>query len=221
MSAPHSINFGSSTPPSSLSGPFTITAPPGCDTWRAPPSSNRFTAPIIYHPIRLSAFRRARITISAPWKTLYDQGGIILVLPATPSSASDADGQTSRKWIKSGVEIVAGKPWVSTVATDNWSDWSLVPVPGASGAGLSATATVEFERDSKPGGALSEKLWVYAVLADGTRQPLREVTWVFAGEDGEAWIGAYAAKPNADEGDESKSKGIEVKFEGWELETSK
>ncbi len=50
------------------------------------------------------------------------------------------------------------------------------------------------------------------------RRPLREVTWVFEEEEGECWIGVYAAKPLKDEGDEKGKKSLEVQFRGLEVE---
>ncbi|KAB8338838.1 hypothetical protein FH972_021782 [Carpinus fangiana] len=208
-----SINFPSnSTPPDLSAGSFTITAPPNCDTWRSPPSANRFTAPIAYQALPLSQFASATVTISAPWKTLYDQGGLILVLPATAEAAHDAPGTTSRRWIKAGIEFVDGKPMFSVVATDRWSDWSLVPLSASSiAAAGGAQVTVTFRRDGGHGPGPA-KLWVYLGDAEGGEQRVRKIPWVFEGEDGEAWIGAYAAKPNHDEG--GGDAGIEVSFSG-------
>ena len=91
----------------------------------------------------------------------------------------------TRKWIKTGIEFTAGKPHVSVVATDRWSDWSLAPVPSGGNA-----VTIEIARQEQ-----DNTLWVYAVDG-GSRFPLREVTWVFdSEEDVECWIGAYAARP--------------------------
>jgi len=47
------------------------------------------------------------------------QGGLVLYIP-------DEDGT---KWVKAGIECEAdGEPWVGTVATRRWSDWSSMPL---------------------------------------------------------------------------------------------
>jgi regulation of enolase protein 1 (concanavalin A-like superfamily) len=112
-----------------------------------------------------------------------------------------ADG--SRKWVKTGVEFVDGKPHVSTVAKDNWADWSLLPIPSGGQA-----ATIEMAREAGT-------LWIY--LVEGIRrEPIREVTWVFQEESTtECWIGVYAAKPSA-EGED-----LEAIFEQLEIDLSR
>lgn len=100
---------------------------------------------------------------------------------------------------------------MSTVTCDLFSDWSLAS-EGIKDAGEGKmSVTLELEKDPK-GGAL----WIYAI--DGEeRKPLREVTWILnLDEDVEMWVGVYAATPIMEgrgEGD-----GLEVRFEGWELE---
>lgn len=170
------------TPPSELPIDFTITAPPGTDIWKKPPSTNAFNAPILHHTIPVSSFAKARVAVTADWKHLYDQGGLILVLP-------QADG--SKKWIKTGIEFVDGKAMISTVVTDRYADWSLQPLPQAGGNSV----TVEMER-------AGVSLWVY-VIQGVERRPIRKVAWVFeeGNVKGECWVGAYAAKPSQEGGD--------------------
>ncbi|KAL1965002.1 hypothetical protein VTN77DRAFT_6202 [Rasamsonia byssochlamydoides] len=160
---------------------FSITAPPSTDIWAKPPSTIRFNAPILYKAIPLKSFKRARVAIAANWKTLYDQGGLLLVIHGPGDE---------KKWIKTGIEFTEGKPHVSTVAKDRWADWSLLPVPSGGNA-----ATIEIARES------DGSLWVY--LVEGIlRAPIREVTWAFEGEaTAECWIGTYAAKPSKEGGD--------------------
>lgn len=159
---------------------FSIKAPPSTDIWAKPPSTFRFNAPILYKTIPLASFKRARVAVTADWKSTYDQGGLILVI-------NGPDG--SQKWIKTGIEFTHGKPHVSTVAKDVWADWSLFPVPSGGPA-----ATVEMVREQ------SNTLWIY--LVEGVqRNPIREVTWAFEEENQECWIGTYAAKPSK-EGDD-------------------
>jgi len=184
---------------------FVLNASPGTDIWRKPPNTNSFNAPIFYRNIKLSSFHRARVTISADWKTLYDQGGLCLVLPQ-----SQAQSSIPHKWIKTGIEFTHGSPHVSTVACDLWADWGLLPAAGGK-------VTVEMERhvvDGKP----TSSLWVYAV-GESTRTPMREISWVFDdGADGECWIGVYAAKPNKDD-DDHGDHALQVSFSDLLIET--
>jgi regulation of enolase protein 1 (concanavalin A-like superfamily) len=160
---------------------FSIKASPNTDIWAKPPSTNRFNAPILYKSIPLSSFKRARVALVADWKNLYDQGGLVLVL-----NGPDGD----RKWLKTGIEFTEGKPHISTVAKDNWADWSLLPVPSGGNA-----ATIEMVKEQ------DGSLWVYFVEGI-TRSPVREITWIFdREEDTECWIGAYACRPSKEGGD--------------------
>ncbi|PGH13233.1 hypothetical protein AJ79_03791 [Helicocarpus griseus UAMH5409] len=181
-------------PPPSLSTTFAIKANPSTDTWSKPPSTHRFNAPILHKTGPLASFKRASVHISAQWSNLYDQGGLILVL-------NYADG--TKKWVKTGIEFVNGKPHVSTVAKDNWADWSLLEIPGGGGE-----AKIEMVREGNG-------LWVYLVEeGEGGKKAIREVTWALV-EEGvtEAWVGVYAARP-AKEGGELvvEFKGLEVEF---------
>ena len=193
---PHTAVEGPTLPPSSH---FTLSSPPGTDIWRKPPSTNTFNAPFLYRSIKLSTFRRARVTVSANWKTLYDQGGLCLALPQSP-------GSTYRKWIKTGIEFYKGAPQLSTVACDRWADWSLSPLP-ASGE---KSVTVEMEREVIEG-EKGSTLLIY-MMEGVERKPIREVTWVF-GEDeemeGECWVGAFVAKPTKDADDEEKALSVD------------
>ncbi|KAJ5873433.1 uncharacterized protein N7473_013306 [Penicillium subrubescens] len=160
---------------------FTINAPSSTDIWAKPPSTTRFSAPILYQSMPLQSFKRIRVAINAQWKYLYDQGGLIIVL-------RNADG--SHKWVKAGIELTHGKPHLGVVAKDRWADWSLLPVPSGGGA-----ATIEMVKEA------DGSLWIY--LVEGVQKsPIREVTWVFE-EDGieEAWVGVYAARPGGEGGE--------------------
>ncbi|KAJ5779203.1 hypothetical protein N7457_006923 [Penicillium paradoxum] len=160
---------------------FTIKAPASTDIWAKPPSTIRFSAPILYQSIPLGSFKRARVAFNAPWEKQYDQGGLIIVL-------NIADG--GQKWVKCGIELTHGKPHLGVVAKDNWADWSLLPVPSGGGA-----ATLELAREK------DNSLWIY--LVEGLeKSPIREVTWVFEQENvKDFWVGFYAARPS-DEGGE-------------------
>lgn len=159
-----------------LSGPFQITSPPGTDIWDKPPSTHSFNAPIIYQTTSVGALKSAKVTVSAQWKDRYDQGGLVLVVK-TPDTT---------RWVKTGIEFEYGIPNISTVAKDQWSDWSLRPLLTES----SNKATIELEVID------DGSLWVWLVGSDGQKHALREVTW-YAGleKSVQVWVGVYVAKP--------------------------
>ncbi|GAW05652.1 hypothetical protein LENED_007524 [Lentinula edodes] len=175
-----------------MTSTFTITALPSTDIWRKPPSTNSFNAPtyaLLPGAIPLKAFHRARITFS---------------------------GSTDR-WLKTGVEFYQDKVYLSTVSTLTYSDWSITP-PTTGDNAKSTTIEVRREVDE-----LGSSLWVYElVLGDSgevlERQPLREVTWFLAEEDGwEVSVSAMAARP-AKEESVVGTKELVVKFEGAEVD---
>jgi regulation of enolase protein 1 (concanavalin A-like superfamily) len=157
---------------------FIIKAPASTDIWAKPPSTIRFSAPILYKSVPLKSFKRIRVAFNALWEKKYDQGGVILVL-------NTADG--GQKWVKSGIELTHGRPHLSVVAKDNWADWSLIPVPSGGGA-----ATLELVKET------DNSLWIY--LVEGLQKsPIREVTWVFDEENvKDFWVGVYAARPSSE-----------------------
>ncbi|RDW74690.1 uncharacterized protein DSM5745_07352 [Aspergillus mulundensis] len=163
-----------------LPAEFTIKASPDTDIWAKPPSTKRFNAPIFYKSMPLDTFKRARVAISANWSQKYDQGGLIIVLNGN-------DGE--RKWVKTGIEFTHDKPHLSTVAKDRWADWSLLPVPSGCGG-----ATLEIAREP------DDSLWVW--LVEGIQKsPIREITWAFADNVNDFWVGVYAARPSSEGGD--------------------
>ena len=108
-----------------------------------------------------------------------------------------------RKWVKTGVEFENDQPNVSTVATDRWSDWSLLPLQDTS------RATVEIEVTS------DGSLWVRLLKENGKPSPLREVTWwADLPKEAECWVGVYVAKP-APHGEKEE---ITVRFEDLKIE---
>ena len=198
-------------PPDPLPASFTLTAAPGTDVWRKPPNLDSFNAPILYCKLPLSSFRRARVTLSGLWRTLYDQGGLCLVLPQI---------EEFRKWVKTGIEFTHGAPHISTVACDRWADWGLLPSDGDD-------LTVEMEREVVDGKETST-LWVNVVMNGGQRRPVREITWVFeeaeegkdnnGGDERECWVGVYTAKPTRDTDDEARL--LQVQFRDLVIETT-
>ncbi|KAE9400269.1 hypothetical protein BT96DRAFT_857554, partial [Gymnopus androsaceus JB14] len=184
---------------------FTVTAHPSTDIWRKPPKTNSFNAPthaLLPKPIALKSFQGVQLTFSGPWTTRYDQGGLLLHL--TRSGSTD-------RWLKTGIEFYQGKPYLSTVSTLTYSDWSIAPP-----VSTNPKTTIEVRREADE---LGSSLWVYElVLGDdgevSSRQPLREVTWFFAEEEGwEIAISAMAARP-AKEEDVEGQKNLTVNFDG-------
>ncbi|PGG96471.1 hypothetical protein GX51_07805 [Blastomyces parvus] len=184
--------------PADLKGEFVVVANPSTDIWAKPPSTHRFNGPILHKTAPLSSFQRASVHIYGEWATLYDQGGLILVM-------NGADG--SQKWVKAGIEYVDGKAHISVVGKDTWADWSLVPLltPGdEAGAG----AKIEMVREK------DVALWIYLVEG-GERRRIRQVTWAFVDEGvKECWVGVYAAKPAKTGGE------LAVAFKELEIELS-
>lgn len=207
------------TPPET----FTITAPPNTDIWAAPPSTRRFNAPLA-HATRgpLQAFTRAGLTLSLPPSqenlVQYDQGGILLAI-VRPGDQNQSD---EKRWLKTGIEMCDGEPWLTVVGCDRWSDLSMVPLGWGGGSaeggkgGRRPTARVEVER-------VKEALWVYWITEKGRRVPIREVNWFFSHEEiaEEAWevsVAAYAVRPLKNEKDEDEA--LDVEFERFEVEWS-
>ncbi|KAH7339380.1 hypothetical protein B0J17DRAFT_536688, partial [Rhizoctonia solani] len=189
---------------SSTDSNITVNALPGTDLWRKPPSTISTNAPayVAYRPLK--QFKRARVTVSADWTRLYDQGGLVFYI-----NSKGLDGEKYESWVKTGIEQFDGKPNVGTVATPSggYSDWSLVPTGGKS-------VTIEVAREQ--GGP---SLYVYLVEGE-TKTLVREVTWVFQDKhDLQLGVGVYAARPTKVDGEESgKGEPLPVQFEGLEIE---
>jgi regulation of enolase protein 1 (concanavalin A-like superfamily) len=196
------------TASSAPSSTFTLTASAPTDIWRKPPDLDVFTAPIAYQSLPISAFLSARVTVSAEWKTLYDQGGLVIVLPPKKSAVSPEQ----KRWVKAGIEFYQGRPFMSVVAADEWADWSLVPL--SEDNARDGQVTVEIERDREEDGNLGSVLRLLVVEESGKKTPIREVTWAFHGveEEEEMWVGLFAAKPTT-----SEVKELVVSFEGFEI----
>jgi hypothetical protein len=182
---------------------LSATAP--TDIWRKPPNLDVFNAPIISKSIPISAFKSVRVSASGEWSTLYDQGGLVLVLP--PKRAG-----TQKRWVKSGIEFYNNKPRMSIVAADEWADWSLLPLSAEDERAGKMTVVMERELED---GVWNSVLRISLVDEKGGKMPIREVTWAFhdLGADDEMLIGVYAAKPTKDDRDE-----LLVNFEGFEIE---
>lgn len=182
----HHLVSGSSAP-SSLSASFAISSPPGADKWRSPPSHLVSTAPVISTLVPATSFRSVRVSVKFSPKDLYDQAGLILLFG-------------DQKWIKAGVELKDGA-YLSCVATQGYSDWSLTPLADAHQSsnreGSEVSVTLMLERALTDDGSPKSALWVYVLLPDGQLQPMREITWAFEDTDAkELEVGCYVACPS-------------------------
>ncbi|KAK7923316.1 hypothetical protein PG985_007387 [Apiospora marii] len=171
---------------------FILEAGPDTDIWRKPPTKDVWNAPISRTSSgQLKKFQSARVTFWADWTERYDQGGLLLALKRV-SAPPAAPGQSSEKWIKTGVEFYQGAPMLSTVATDRWADWSVGPL-GAPAVDPARGVTLEIIREGDENG---KSAWVYRLVLDAAgnvqeKVPLREICWIFADEndkDGEEWL---------------------------------
>ena len=171
------------------------------DFWRKPPNLDAATAPTHLRTLSSKDFHGARVTVSADWTRLYDQGGFFLYLPSTV-------GDAKRCWVKVGIEFYSDRPNLSTVAAREWADWSLLPLDDKS-------VTIEIKREEvnlEKGKGSS--LWVY--LVEGEKHTaVREVTWAFETE-GEIAVGLYAARPTVIDGETGEE--LVVNFENFEVE---
>ena len=66
------------TIPASLKDPFKLRAAAVTDLWRKPHEIETYNAPSLVKTIRIEEFKSARVTVSAGWVRLYDQGGLVL-----------------------------------------------------------------------------------------------------------------------------------------------
>ncbi|KAI9682458.1 MAG: hypothetical protein M1829_000250 [Trizodia sp. TS-e1964] len=186
----------SSAPPPEDITSFHLRAPSNSDIWRTP-AREAFNGATFMRTLPISSFSKARVTVSASWKRLYDQGGLLIILPA--------QGAQGTKWVKTGIEVFDGHNRIACVATDSFSDCSLVPT-----ADNRSSATIEVER--KVGGDGSPTTYLLVFLVEGARRTrIREVTWFFDGQEGDIQVGAYAVKPSAAVGVDSEDF-LEVSF---------
>ncbi|KUI54595.1 hypothetical protein VP1G_01911 [Cytospora mali] len=179
--------------------------PRHCLPPRAAHARNKTTAP-------LSTFQSASISFLLHPKEQYDQAGLVLSLRPTGSETGPGSNDAIKsppKWIKTGVEYYKGVAKAATVACDVWSDWSLADVRGEEGDWV--TVLVESGSDE-----LGLSLWIYQVLRDGEKVPLREVCWVFGHGEPEGWevaVEAYACRPEKGTGEE-----LSVEFKDFDVQ---
>ncbi|KAK8912812.1 hypothetical protein H634G_09332 [Metarhizium anisopliae BRIP 53293] len=173
--------------------PLTFAADANTDIWKKPPAHDVFTAPYRVHSKGPTlGFKSACITFLATYTHQFDQAGILFKF------TNGAD----RKWIKSGIELFNDAPRLSTVCTDNYSDWSVSDAPcGHEVRNASRPVTISVERSDDGTGTT---LWVYHLDRDGGKTPLREITWPFGTAAGDGWeveVAAAVARPSKDTAD--------------------
>ncbi|KAF4612835.1 hypothetical protein G7Y89_g15537 [Cudoniella acicularis] len=205
MEFKHANILPSKAPSPNPDGTFTLSTTAPTDIWRIPPTRDDFNAPIIYLSIPVSSFKSARVTAQGAWKTQYDQGGLVVVLPPKKGSAQ-------KRWVKTGIEFYNGKPRMSAVAATESADWSLLPLSAEDEA--AGKMTVEIERDQEDG-TWGNTLRILYAAAGGEKIAIRELPWAFydLDESEEMWVGMFAAKPTVDE-----NKELVVNFEGFAVE---
>jgi regulation of enolase protein 1 (concanavalin A-like superfamily) len=210
----------SSTVPRDLSSAFTLDAVPNTDIYATPlaPVRHVFSAPVVCRRIAKYSFQSAQASIRSRWSLQFDQGGLIFIMPKTCTAPNADNAQTADahpEWVKVGVEVNLGRPYVSVVAKsrENWCDWSLLPLAAAP-LGEESEATTVFATRSQ--NALM--IWT---LSDGQKVLVRKVPWVFLEAAGDVdaaqdmLVGAYAARP--DPGQEANDQKLRVSFEGFDL----
>lgn len=176
-----------------LGSSFTLRASPNTDLYATPHRGHVTTAPIHYKRISSSEFKSASVTINLPFAHLYDQAGLVVILPRKcqpePDLNGPLDNATAPQWIKAGIEFNDGLPQLSVVECETWADWSLglLPTGAIDETKKIARYRIKLER---AGTALK----LFAV--DGQEKRLiRKLQWTFLEENEGMWIGAYACRP--------------------------
>jgi regulation of enolase protein 1 (concanavalin A-like superfamily) len=105
------------------------------------------------------------------------------------------------KIYQTGIELYNGVDRLSTIATDNWADWSVAPVskPTEVQHGKrKVSILVQKEQDEN-----GSSWWVYNI--DGwERVPMREICWVAADQMAGGWqleVSATVGRPSKDTSD--------------------
>lgn len=120
------------------------------------------------------------------------------------------------KWIKTGIEFYEGSPRLSTVCTDNWSDWSVAPAPSPQDIQSGKkSVTIQVEKEVGDDGSLY--LWVNYLDELEKKTQLRQIGWVFGEDGGKGWemnLAAVAARPEKNAHDNFHSRFSAVNVNG-------
>lgn len=96
-------------------GAIHIHADPGTDFWRKTHYGFICDNGHVYYETVQGDFT-AFVKVTGTYRDLYDQAGLMVRLDAA-------------HWIKAGVEYVHGQPYMSVVVTNDFSVWSVAPLP--------------------------------------------------------------------------------------------
>lgn len=160
---------------------LSVTAREGADAWRLTSygfindSEHALVAPF-------APGHGMEVTFRADFTQQFDQAGIFLRVDA-------------HRWVKAGVEFADGALQIGGVVTDEYSDWSVAPVPDWNRQEITI-------RMSRAGGALT-------IRARSGRAPWRLVRVAPLPDDLDASAGPYVCAPSR--------AGLEVTFTSWRL----
>lgn len=127
----------------------------------------------------------AEVTFVGDYAAQYDQAGLMVRLD-------------ERSWLKTGVEWVDDQPLLSAVVTRDFSDWSVLPVPG----GLSGGVRLRVKRE---GTAFT----VHYALQDGAFELLR---LAYLPAETRVQVGPMCASP--------EGSGFATRFSGFQLRSN-
>lgn len=102
---------------SDAGGRITIRAKPQTDFWRVTHDGGVRDSGHFYYRTVSGNFS-ATVRLSAGYRDLYDQAGIMLRVDEA-------------RWVKCGVEFTNGQQNASVVVTRDFSDWSILPLAGS------------------------------------------------------------------------------------------
>lgn len=97
-------------------GRITVRSAPQKDFWRVTHDGGVRDTGHFYYRMAQGDFN-AEVKFSGEYRDLYDQAGLMLRVDETT-------------WMKCGVEFTNGQQNASVVVTRDYSDWSIVPLPG-------------------------------------------------------------------------------------------
>ncbi|KKY20772.1 hypothetical protein UCRPC4_g04044 [Phaeomoniella chlamydospora] len=203
---------------------LSLKASPKTDIYATPvpPELHVYSAPIAHRRIKTSSLSSTKTTVSGVWILQYDQGGLIITLPSRENPDPDASNATTWNmhpaWVKAGVEVQDGKPYISVVAKarNGWCDWSLVPTNTVNDRDSPLKITLEMTR-------YKNALLIWLIDGELGKVLVRKVPWVFLDDESndDAFIGVYAARPDPDNvGSTLPDDGkLEVHFEDLQIIT--
>lgn len=96
-------------------GAIHVHADPGTDFWRKTHYGFIRDNGHVYYE-RVQGDFTASVKVTGAYRDLYDQAGLMVRLDA-------------EHWLKTGIEYVHDQQFVSAVVTDDFSDWSVAPLP--------------------------------------------------------------------------------------------